>query len=878
LPALTQELRAKPASRSDLRARIAGAVRGTRGTGAWHVRCIEPSVSEARPSSLGLTHAEAAARRRTFGDNALPAPERPRFITRLLRQFRSALIYLLLFALALDLSGWLYEGAHGFPVEALAILAVLALNAGLGVLQEYRSENALDELERLGTPQVWVRRDGALERLPASALVPGDVVRLEAGDRIPADGTALLPEAFRTDESLLTGESLPVDKVDQAELWSGTLVMSGRGELLVTRTGPASTMGRLAGSLAALRTGKTPLEGRIDELGRQLSRYVGALSLLLVALGVAVEGVAHLSAVVMFGVAFAVAVVPESMPAMMTLSLAFGVERMAKKNAVIRRLAAVEALGAITVIASDKTGTLTCNRLIVDQLDSVHDDEALLALALANDADPTRDAGDPLERALVEHATSRGADVSALRAAHPRVSSRPFDGRVRYMRVTVESPSGALRSYVKGAAEVVLERSSLSDAERARWLLRAEQHAKNGFKVLGLATGPADAESGLEFLGLVTLWDAPRPEARAAVRTAQAAGIVVVMLTGDHPETARAIGERVGIVSERTLTGVELDALDDAALAEALASVRVYSRLLPENKLRIVEALQARGEIVAMTGDGLNDAPALKQADVGVAMGGRGSEVAREVADVVLLDDQFSTIVAAIEEGRIIYDNILNFIRFTFSSNVALMLLVLGGVFGSLFLDLRNASGGLLLPLTALQVLWINFLGDGPPALALAADRSLGVMKRRPRRPNERLLDGRTLRFILTDGGFKGAVGLGMLVLLPRLGVSLAGTATAVFLYESVAKLMSAYPARRVGGNAARNPWLHYSVGAGIGLGALGATVLPFQRMLGLAPLEARSLAPLAVAAALTLLSGELVARALRSVPASKCWRPDPAE
>jgi Ca2+-transporting ATPase len=825
-------------------------------------------VSEARPLSPGLTHAEAEARRRVFGDNALPAPERPRFFARLLRQFRSALIYLLLFALGLDLSGWLYEGAHGSPVEALAILAVLMLNAGLGVLQEYRSEHALDELARLGSPQVWVRRDGALERLPASTLVPGDVVRLEAGDRVPADGTALSPEALSADESLLTGESMPVDKLDQSELWSGTLVMSGHGELLVTRTGPQSTMGRLAGSLAEIRTGKTPLEGRIDELGRQLARYVGALSLLLVALGIAVEGVGRLSAVVMFGVAFAVAVVPESMPAMMTLSLAFGVERMAQKNAVIRRLAAVEALGAVTVVASDKTGTLTSNRLIVDALDSERQEDALLALVLANDADPTRDAGDPLERALVEHATSRGADVSALRAAHPRVSSRPFDGRLRYMRVTVESPTGVLRSYLKGAAEIVLERSSLSDEARAEWLARVERHAKNGFKVLGLAAGGADAETELEFLGLVTLWDAPRPEAFAAVRAAQTAGIVVLMLTGDHPDTARAIGERVGIVSQCTLTGVEVDALDAVGLAEALARVRVFSRLLPEHKLRIVKALQARGEIVAMTGDGLNDAPALKQADVGVAMGQRGSEVAREVADVVLLDDQFSTIVAAIEEGRIIHENILNFIRFTFSSNVALMLLVLGGTFGSLFLDLRSTGGGLLLPLTALQILWINFLGDGPPALALAADRSQGVMARGPRRPDERLLDAQTLRFILADGGFKGVLGLGMLALLPALGVSLAGTVTAVFLYESVAKLVSAYPARRVGGGAAHNRWLHYSVGAGIALAVLGATIKPLRLTLGLAPLDAHALPPLAVAVLLTLASGELVARALRSTPA----------
>jgi Ca2+-transporting ATPase len=810
-----------------------------------------------------LTHAEAAARLGAFGANALPAPARPHFLTRLLRQFKSALIYLLLLALALDLVGWLYEGAHGSPIEALAIFAVLALNAGLGVLEEYRSENALDALERLASPQVWVRRDGALERVPAATLVPGDLVRLEAGDRVPADGTAFATESLSTDESLLTGESLPVDKADCSELFSGTLVMTGRAELLVARTGAKSTMGRLAGSLAGIRSGKTPLEARIDDFGRELARYVGLLSLGLVALGVAVEGMAHFSAVLMFGVAFAVAIVPESMPAMMTLSLAFGVERMAKKNAVVRRLAAVEALGSVTVIASDKTGTLTSNHIVVDGLYSEREDEALLALALANDADHARDAGDPLERGLVEYAQKRGADVNALRAAHPRVSSRPFDGRRRYMRVTV-STGDKLESYWKGASEVVLGRSNLTPDARRAWHDRAETHARNGFKVLGLAKGGADAESGLEFLGLVTLWDAPRPEALAAVRAAGAAGIVVFMVTGDHPATARAIGERVGIGSEQVLTGAELDTLDDAGLTRALASVRIFSRLLPEHKLRIVKALQARGEVVAMTGDGLNDAPALKQANVGVAMGQRGSEVAREVADVVLLDDQFSTIVAAVEEGRIIYQNIVNFIRFTSSSNVALMLLVLGGAFGSMFLDLRRETGTLLLPLTALQVLWINFLGDGPPALALALDRSRTVMTRPPRRADERLLDGRTLRFVLTDGGFKGAIGLALLVVLPRLGTSLAGTAAAVFLYESIAKLVSAYPARRIGGAQESNPWLHRAIGAGVGLAALCVVFEPLRRTLGLAPFEKSALVPLALAVALTLSSSELVARALR--------------
>ncbi len=813
----------------------------------------------------GLSREEAARRLLELGPNALPAPERPSFFRRLVRQFQSALIYLLLLALGLDLVAWLLEGAHGPPVEALAILAVLALNAGLGVLQEYRSENALDELERLGSPRVWVRRDGTLEQVLAATLVPGDVVRLEAGDRVPADGTAARSEALSVDESLLTGESLPLDRVDETELHSGTLVMTGHAELVVTRTGATSTMGKLASSLSRIRTGKTPLETRIDALGKRLARYVGALALLLVVAGLAVEGTARFSEVVMFAVAFAVAVVPESMPAMMTLALAFGVQRMARRNAVVRRLAAVEALGEVTIIASDKTGTLTSNRLVVGSLQAERKDEALRALCLANDADHQQDAGDPLDRGLIEFASSKGADVQELRAQNPRVSSLPFDSRRRTMQVTVEARDGMLRTYLKGAAEVVLERTSQSAEARAVWLERAEAEARNGFKVLGLAEGSGEPGSALDFLGLVTLWDAPRPEALESVRGAERAGIRVIMLTGDHPETARAIGQHVGITSERALVGADIEAMSDDALAEALREVRVFSRLLPEHKLRIVQVLQARGEVVAMTGDGLNDAPALKQADIGVAMGQRGSEVAREVADVVLLDDRFSTIVAAVEEGRIIHENIMNFIRFTSSSNVALMLLVLGGAVGSLFLGLRSEEGALLLPLTALQVLWINFLGDGPPALALAVDRSQNLMARAPRPRGRPLLDRSTLRFILLDGGFKGVLGLGLLLALPRFGVSLPGTAAAVFIYESIAKLASAYPARRVGGPTAPNFWLHLSVMVGIGLGLLCVSFQPLRETLGLAALEGAAIVPLLATVLLTVLGGELVAHRLRS-------------
>jgi len=831
-------------------------------------------VNDEERAPVGLTQAEAALRLARHGPNALPEPERPSFLRRLARQFRSALIYLLLAALAVDLGAWLEAGAEGVPVEALAIFAVLLLNAGLGVLQEYRSERAIDELARLGSPQVWVQRDGVPERIPTAELVPGDVVRLEAGDRIPADGPALGSESLSVDESMLTGEALPVHKNDDDELRSGTLVVGGRTEQLVTRTGPSSTMGQLAAALTRIETGKTPLERRIDSLGARLARYVGALSLLLVVVGIAVEGWSRFSAALMFAVAFGVAVVPESMPAMMTLALAFGVQRMAKKNAVVRRLAAVEALGSVTVIASDKTGTLTSNRIVVDALHTEREDDALLALALANDADSGGGAGDPLDRGLLEFATSRGADVPALRASYPRVSSRSFDTRWKFMRATVMAQHGAPESYIKGAAEIVLERSRLEPDVRQAWLARAEAESRRGFKVMGLATGSGHVESDLTFLGLVTLWDAPRPEAHAAVRAAEAAGVRVLMVTGDHPQTALAIGGHVGITSPRTLTGAELDTLSEAELTQALVEVRVFARLLPEHKLRIVEALQAQGEVVAMTGDGLNDAPALKRADIGVAMGQRGSEVAREVADIVLLDDQLSTIVTAIEEGRVIYENIMNFIRYTFSSNVALMLIVLGGAVGSLFLGLRAGDGSLLLPLTALQVLWINFLGDGPPALALAVDRSPLVMRRPPRRLTSALLDRRALTFILLDGGIKAAVGLGLLAVLPSFGVSLAVTATTVFLYESVAKLASAYPARRVGAVPVTNLWLHLAVVLGLGLGVLCVFVEPVRLMLGLAEVRGRALGSLIGGVLLTVASGELVVRVLRVTPGRALFGP----
>jgi len=817
-----------------------------------------------KKAQRGLSSAEAVRRLLELGPNALPRPKRAAWWLRFLNQFKSALIYLLLFALVVDLVTWLHAGATRVPVEALAVAAILLLNTSLGLLQEYRSERALEELGRLAAPKAWVLRDGVLVHEDVAKLVVGDVVRLDAGDRVPADGCAENATFMRVDESLLTGESVPVEKAERNQLFSGTLLVQGSSDLLVTRTGPQSAMGRLAGALSGIEAGRTPLERSMDDFGARIARCVGVLSLLIVVVGLLTGALGRFDQVLMFAVAFAVAIVPEGMPAVVTLVLSFGVQRMARRNAVVRRLSAVEALGAVTVVASDKTGTLTLNRMAVGELNASDEDEALRALALANDADHESSAGDPLERGLCEFVQARGTDVAAMRRAHPRISSRPFDARWKYMRATVVMPGGALKSYLKGALEVVLERVTLPPDERAHWMQRGREAAERGFKVLGLACAEGDRETGLQFLGFVTLWDPPRTAAAAAVRDARAAGISVMMLTGDHPATALAIATSVGITSPRALTGSELEQMTEDELTSSLREVRVFSRLLPEHKLRIVAALQAAGEVVAMTGDGLNDALALKQADVAVAMGERGSEVAREVSDLVLLDDDIATIVTAVEEGRMIYENLLSFVRFTFSSNVALAVLVLGGAFGSLVMGLRGAQGSLLLPLTALQILWINFLGDGPTALALAMDRCHGTMQSLPRARDRSLLDGKTVRFVLLDGLIKGALGLGLLVLMPKLGSSLAATGTSVFLYESIAKLLSAYPARKLGAQPARNPWLHGSVLIGVGLGLVCVGLAPVRAVLGLVPLSARELLFVLALLIVTWGAGELSAYLVR--------------
>ncbi|RTI01069.1 HAD family hydrolase [Thermus scotoductus] len=769
----------------------------------------------------GLTSQEAQKRFVEYGSNALPENPSEPLWQRFLHQFQSPLIYILLFALAVDLGLWLYEGAQGLPLEALAILAILILNATLGTLQEKRSEEALRRLKALAEPMAWVLRDGRFQHLPSREIVPGDVVRLEAGDRIPADGVLLEASGVLVDESLLTGESVPVEKRVGDEVFSGTLLVRGRALMEVSRTGLRSAMGRIAGLLSEMEEEKTPLERRLEAFGHRVARWVLVLAAALVVLGFLVEGLS--GKVLLFAVALAVAAVPEGLPAVLTLALALGVERMARRKAVVRRLAAVEALGSVTVIATDKTGTLTENRMEVQKVVGPDPQRALLAMVLCNDADLETGAGDPLEIGLLRYAAEH-LDVRRVRQENPRLSERPFDSAWKYMRVT--TPQG---SFLKGAPEALIPRLALSQEDKASLLEQAEAYAKEGFRVLALAHGEGEKEEELSFLGFVLLLDPPRPEVPEAVAQVLKAGVRVVMVTGDHPATALAIARKVGIPAEVVATGEEIGELSD----EELLEVDVFARVKPEDKLRIVEAFQKAGEVVAMTGDGVNDAPALKRADVGVAMGQRGSDVSREVADLVLMDDNFATIVAAIEEGRSIYENIQKFIRFLFSTNLSEVLVVaLGMVFAAL-LNLRDGAGHLLLPLTAVQILWINLVTDGLPALALALDRNPRVLERPPRPKDSPLLDAPSLRFILLTGTIKAAFALLLLALLPgwgRIQALLSATEvarTATFHFMTLGQLFFAYAARHTHLIPLPNPYLHGAVALGILIQILLGTLAP---------------------------------------------------
>jgi Ca2+-transporting ATPase len=814
---------------------------------------------------VGLSTAEASERLRRVGPNALPEAAPDPLWRRFLRQFGSPLVYILLFALAFDIVIWVYEGARTWPIESAAIGVILLLNAALGLYQEHRSEAALARLKALGGAQAWVLRDGQLVRLPIQSLVPGDRVRLEAGDRVSADGTLAESHGAMLDESLLTGESIPVDKSDGDEAFSGTLLVRGKAYLTVTRTGASSAMGRLATMLGDIRAAPTPLERRVDRLARQIARWVLVLALGLGLLGIVADGIHNAPAAFIFAVALAVAAVPEGLPAVLTVALALGVERMARQRAVVRRLSAVEALGSVNVVVTDKTGTLTENRMDVRSLEAHDVSRALTAVVLANDADLATGAGDPLDLGLLRHAAGQGVDPAQVRRDHPIVAERPFDSAWKFTRVTVRE-NGRLVSFVKGAPEVLLERCAGSEEDRTSWAARADAFAHEGFRVLAIAWGDGETEERLSLLGFALFWDPPRPEVPDAVRTSQTAGIRVVMITGDHPATALTVARQIGIPGDRVLTGDDIAGYEAPALAAALSDVNVFARVRPEQKLRLVDALQSQGQIVAMTGDGVNDAPALKRSDVGVAMGQRGSDVSREVADLVLLDDNFRTIVGAVEEGRGIYENIQKFLRFLFSTNLSEVLLVAGGTVLAVALDLRDQSGGVLLPLTAAQILWINLMTDGLPALALAFDRTPGVMQQPPRPADAPLLDRRSVRFILAAGTMKALLALGILGLVPSLGYDLDAARSTAFHFMAIGQLLLTYPCRHTWTGSLPNPYLHAAVGSGIAIQLVAAWLPATANLLGGAKIPTELWGLVFAGAALAWGLAEAISRVV--------WRP----
>ncbi len=780
----------------------------------------------------GLSNEKAKSLLAQVGPNSLPHARPTSLVSRFLSQFKSPIIWLLLVALVLNGFAWYFEGAVGIPAESIAIAAILLLNALLGTFQERRAEVALAKLMDLSAPRARVYRDGRVQDISSHEVVPGDVIRIEAGDLVPADGFLELTANALFDESMLTGESLPVDKFDGDEVFSGTRLVRGRAELVVSRTGVGSTLGRLATSLGQIQPERTPLERKVDAFGKQVAKWVMVLAASLLVGGVLLEGIASFTHILLFSVALAVAAVPEGMPAVLTLTLARGIQRMAARNAIVRRMSAVEALGSVTVICTDKTGTLTENKMEVHDIISDEVEKALVTMVVANDVDPDDEAGDPLELSLHRYAHAQGINPTAVRRAHLRLDTLPFDSSARYMRVTALH-EGRPVHYFKGAPEALISLSDCSERERQRWAAQLDEAAASGYRLLGFAIAEG-GDDKVAFLGFAKIWDPPRSEVPGAIKEALAAGVRVVMVTGDHPVTASAIAAAIDLPS----SGV--------ALGEVLRSgekipddLNVFARVLPEEKLMLVDALQRQGEVVAMTGDGVNDAPALKSADVGVAMGIRGSDASREVADLVLHDDNFATIVAAIEQGRNIYANIQKFIRFLFSTNASLVGVVVIGAFGAVGLGLRDDTGALLVPLLAVQLLWINIVTDGPPALALGVDENHDVMRDRPRSPAEPLLDPPSKRFILWAGSLKAAIGLALLATLPWLNASPEQTRTALFHYLALAQLAFAYPSRGVIRRQERNWALALAVLLSFGLQVLVAATPVARATLGLTEVNA---------------------------------------
>lgn len=806
-------------------------------TKAWHTLSTESVLTHLNATPAGLTQAEANQRLAEFGPNELQSVRRISGWALLAEQFKNVLIVILLAATLL--SAFL-----GHETEAITIFVIVLFAVVLGFVQEYRAERSIEALREMAAPTAIVLRDNSEVSVRARELVPGDVVLLHAGDRVPADIRLIEAVNLRIDEAALTGESIPVKKhaaqLENSELvlgdrknmvYAGTAVSYGRGSGLIVATGFHTEFGKIAQMLEGVKARKTPLQQNLDHIGRMLAKAALGVVALIVALGI-FRGQPFLDMFI-FGIALAVAVVPEALPAVVTISLALGVRKMVKRNALVRRLAAVETLGSTSVICTDKTGTLTkdemtaCRIFTFGEMLSISGSgyephgqftqngtvvipsdvvkQLLRGAMFASDAHVIYKeedhrwhvSGDPTEGAVVVAAAKAGFQKAEFDSSFPRVFEIPFTSEAKRMTTLHRVPEG-LMAYSKGAPEVILEscqyqltrngKINLDFAKREVILDAARALANQAFRVLAIAYKPdatqENLESNMTFLGLIGMMDPPRPEARSAIQTCHDAGIKVVMITGDHPQTAQAVATELNLLKTgRIVKGSEVESMDDAALEREIENIDVYARVSPAHKLRVVTALQKNDHIVAMTGDGVNDAPALKKADIGVAMGITGTAVTKEAAAMTLTDDNFASIVAAVEEGRAIYGNIKKYLMYLLSSNI-----------GEILLMGAAALVGMPLPLSAVQILYVNLATDGLPALALAVDPpEPDLMQRKPRDPRTGIFTRPVVTLMVIGGIWSATANLALFTWALGSGRGVAEAMTMTFVSLVLIQFFKAY-------------------------------------------------------------------------------------
>jgi len=830
----------------------------------WHTQTIEQTFAELKSQPIGLSQAEAAQRTLQYGANEIQAAKRISAWEILLDQFKNILILILLGATAISL--FLGHGIESIAIAVIVLFAVL-----LGFIQEYRAERAIEALKQMAAPTASVLRDGAEVKIPSRELVPGDVVILHTGDRMPADARLLEAVNLQIEEAALTGESVAVEKHNQPlsiddlpvgdrknMVYAGTAATYGRGRALVVATGMQTEFGKIAQLLQTVETGKTPLQHNLDKVGTALARAAFVVVAIIVALGL-FRGQPFVEMLI-FGIALAVAVVPEALPAVVTISLAIGVQKMVKRNALIRRLPAVETLGSTSVICSDKTGTLTKDEMTVRKIFAAGQlfkvsgagyspvgefslngsgsiapttglQKLLTAATLASDTHLVGDVenesgsewnikGDPTEGALVVAAAKAGLQKESLDSEYPRVQEIPFSSETKRM-TTLHQTNGNLTAYAKGAPEMILESCDwhltangvkpLDDVGRKQALAIAQDMAGEALRVLAIST-KADAtletaQTGMTFLGLAGMIDPPRPEAKDAITICAQAGIRAVMITGDHPVTAQAVARELGLLKTgRVVTGAELEAMSDEQFKREVETIEVYARVSPAHKLRVVTALQANGHIVAMTGDGVNDAPSLKKADIGIAMGITGTDVTKEAAAMMLTDDNFASIVAAVEEGRGVFDNIKKYLMYLLSSNI-----------GEIGLMAGSALLGLPLPLTAVQILYVNLATDGLPALALAVDPAeKDLMKRKPRNPRTGIFTRPVVSLMVAGGVWSTIINLGLFIWATNSGRSQVEAMTMTFVSLVLIQFFKAYNFRSDRNSVFQKPfankWLNTAI------------------------------------------------------------------